>query len=168
MLKICIPFLLIFLAACNNESTTTANKDSLVNSNPDTSVKVEPQPNLSGHTGCYLSVLNRDTIVASLQQNGDSITGKLNFDNYQKDGSSGVVRGVINNGIMKLFYSFASEGMNSVMDIQFKVQGDSLIRGIGDIDVKGDTAYFTKPDQIKFSGSVLHRIPCQMIPIKFR
>jgi len=167
MFKICIPFLFL-LIACNNESNHASTNDSLEKSNKDTSVLSQPKTNEALLSGCYMSVLKRDTIVANLHQNGDSITGKLIFDNYQKDGSRGDIRGVINNGIMKLYYSFASEGMNSVMDIQFKAGGDSLVRGIGEMDAKGDTAYFTNPANVQFTGTVLHRIPCQMIPIKFR
>ena len=115
-----------------------------------------------------MQVLKRDTFVARLEVRGDSITGKLSFDNYQKDGSSGSVRGIVEDGIIKLVYDFHSEGMQSVMDIYFKHAGDSLVRGIGVIQTRGDTAYFEDPGAIEFSGSVLKKMPCIMVPAKYK
>lgn len=125
--------------------------------------------NVQDYSGCYIRVLNRDTLTASLQQSGNNITGKLTFDNYQKDGSTGKVEGTVEDGIMKLIYSFQSEGMNSVMEVYFKADGNSLIRGIGEIKVKGDTAMYANPASINYpSGEKLDKVDCISLAEKYR
>jgi hypothetical protein len=72
-------------------------------------------------TGCYMRVLKRDTLALHLQEVGNLVRGRLTFDNYEKDGSAGTVSGTIVGDVMKLIYSFQSEGMNSVMQVYFKI-----------------------------------------------
>ena len=120
-------------------------------------------------TGCYMRVMARDTFVAKLQQQGNEITGKLSFDNYQKDGSTGQVRGRLENGLIKLVYSFQSEGTNSVMDVYFKPVNNELVRGIGEMETRGDTAYFKNPDAVSFpEKDKITRVPCEQVPRKYQ
>jgi hypothetical protein len=76
--------------------------------------------------GCYRGVLVRDTFAASLHQKENSITGKLSFDNYEKDGISGSVTGKLQGDVLQLYYNFASEGMNSIMEVYFKYSNHKL------------------------------------------
>lgn len=122
-----------------------------------------------GVATCYWQVLKRDTFVASLSQKGNRVNGKLSFDNFEKDGSSGMVVGENKQGIMKLWYSFESEGMKSVMEVWFKKQGDFLLRGTGNMNVKSDTSYFTDPDAVDFSDSQkLKKVDCNEVPSKYK
>jgi hypothetical protein len=89
-------------------------------------------------------------MIAQLQQSGDSVVGNMLFDNFEKDGSSGMVHGRFHGDTIRLWYRFTSEGMNSVMQLLFKKQGDTIIRGIGAMDAIGDTAYFKDPDNVDF------------------
>ena len=118
--------------------------------------------------GCFMQVLQRDTFAASLKQNGNDITGRMSFDNYEKDGSTGTVNGKLQADVLKLFYSFASEGMNSVMEVYFKYSDGKLVRGTGDMDNKADTAYFTNPATVKYDGSTLQKLPCKNMPDKYK
>ena len=123
---------------------------------------------MENELGCFMSVMSRDTLVAHLQKSGNLVTGKLSFDNYQKDGSTGSVKGVQEGDIIKLTYSFASEGTNSVMDVYFKVGEKSITRGIGEMQTRGDTAYFVNPSAIKYEGTELTRMDCEQVPVKYR
>jgi len=118
--------------------------------------------------GCYMQVLKRDTFTASLQQQGNLVTGKLHFDNYEKDGSSGTVSGKLEGDLLKLYYFFTSEGMNSVMELYFRYKDGMLIRGIGEMNTKGDTAYFVNPALVKYDGGELKRISCETFAGKYR
>ena len=115
-----------------------------------------------------MEVLKRDTFSASLVQQDKAVTGKITFDNFEKDGSSGMVNGYLENGIIKLSYSFQSEGMVSVMQVWFKKEGDLLIRGLGEMNVKNDSSYFTNPMAVRFEGSKLHSIDCKNLPAKYK
>lgn len=100
--------------------------------------------------GCFWNIAGRDTMVAWLVQTENTITGKLSFDNFQKDGSSGPVHGTLHGNTIKLWYDFESEGMKSVMEVWLERRGNALVRAVGPMDVKGDTSYFTNHAAIKF------------------
>ena len=128
--------------------------------------KSSPESNISG---CFWQILKRDTLVASLLQNGKIVTGKLSFDNFEKDGSSGQGRGTIDGDIIKLWYSFESEGMKSVMEVWFKSQGDFLLRGTGDMGVKADSSYFTNPAAVEFtSNQQMKKVDCSEVHAKYK
>lgn len=159
--------LLLVLAGC---SSGPANKNE--NELQDKPAAVEnPQQQTSATIsvdGCYLQVIKRDTIAASLQQNGNSITGRMRFNNFEKDGSTGTVSGTLEGDILKLHYTFSSEGMQSVMELYFKCNDSLMLTGTGDMDTKGDTAYFVNPSGIKYSDGGLKKISCVLLPAKYK
>ena len=157
--------MLLLLIACNNEDGS--NKEAKANSG-DTEVyqNDEATSNLSG---CYLRVLKRDTLALSIQQTGNILTGKLSFDNFQKDGSSGTVTGTVDNKILKLIYNFQSEGTHSVMEVYFRIADSTLIHGIGEVAVKSDTTYYANPDQIKYpEANRLVKVNCEQLDQKYK
>ena len=86
----------------------------------------------------------------------------------KKDSSSGDVRGVVDGDIIKLWYSFQSEGMHSVAELFFKKENGSLIRGIGDINSKADTSYFANHAAITYpADQSFSKIDCSNIPSKY-
>lgn len=93
-------------------------------------------------SGCYMKIIGRDTAILMLEQKGNELSGKMLYDNFEKDGSRGTIKGKEEAGILKLWYDFNSEGMHSVMEVYFKKANGGLLRGIGDMDLKSDTTYF--------------------------
>lgn len=126
-------------------------------------------------TGCYMRVTGRDTLVVRLNQSvvrlnqsGDNIIGNIYYDNFEKDGSSGTASGKMVGDTIKLYYHFQSEGMKSVSELYFKVENNSLLSGNGEIAVKGDTAYFSAPNNIQFPAEGrLRKLPCDSLTGKF-
>jgi hypothetical protein len=173
-------FVLTFTACNNNtETTSTETNDTLVqNSNEknDDSTPMLPgdkngEKSDGGLTGsCYMQILQRDTIVLHIDSESENnISGKLSFDNYQKDGSTGTVKGKREGDVLQLVYSFQSEGTNSVMEVYFKEKNDGLVRGVGEIKIKGDTAYFVHPEQITYpSNGVMKKTDCLEVPAKYK
>lgn len=134
----------------NDSTSASTSKDERPVSDPDETI-----------TGCYQRVLGRDSFLARLQQSGDQVTGKLAFNNYEKDRSSGEVKGRLDSGIIKLLYTFQSEGMTSVMEVYFKKTAQGLVRGIGDMQNHGDTALFSNPNSVRFPADETWRsLPC--------
>lgn len=143
----------IVLTACNNEDQSS-KKDIISCS----------YPSAKTVSGCYMQTIQRDTIIANLFQQGNDITGTLVFDNYEKDGSKGNVTGKRYGDTLKLLYTFQSEGITSVMDIYFKLQNNNLLRGIGEMNTKADTAYFINPSAVTFPVSgTLSKVDCGII-----
>ena len=163
---------IVFLSCTNNNSKekTTSKEDTEVSSKENKIDDIEEKPSTGDHSSsCYWQILKRDTLVASLSHNGKMVTGKLSFDNFEKDGSSGPVRGTKEGDIIKLWYNFESEGMKSVMEVWFKSQGDFLLRGTGDMGVKADSSYFTNPAAVEFtSNQQMKKVDCSEVPSKYK
>lgn len=156
-----IIFSFLFIS-CNNN--TGKESETIIPEN-----KPEPGAKSEGREECYWKILNRDTVVAWLIQEGDSVRGQLSFDNFQMDGSSGPARGTIKGDILKLWYSFQAEGTSNVMEVWYRKQDGALLRGEGPSGVKGDTSYFTEPAKVSFdSGQRLQRVDCSDIPFKYK
>lgn len=161
----------IALCSCtgNNTGQTTATRDTVRTSNKGERPNDDKTGKADTAGGCFWQIIKRDTIVAFLSQNGNQVSGKLSFDNFEKDGSSGRVTGASDNGIIKLWYSFQSEGMNSVMEIWLKKEGDVLIRGTGEMEVKGDSSYFKNTSAVDFTGNQqMIQVACEKVPAKFK
>lgn len=146
----------IFLFSCNNSTDKESSKENTTSKKPATE-------------GCYWSTVERDSIVASLSQQGNTIYGTLSFDNFEKDGSTGPVQGNIEDDIIKLWYRFDSEGLRSIMQVWFKKDGDKLLRGIGPMTQNGDSTLFTDVTAITFSkAQPLQKIDCSEVPAKYK
>lgn len=88
--------------------------------------------------GCYIATISKDVYTLNIQTiNGNKVTGILNFDNFEKDSSSGTFNGTYKDGILLGDYSFSSEGMDSMMQVNFKKSGDNFIRGMGELNSDG-------------------------------
>jgi len=159
--------LLSKLIACNNSKTSEYSGNS---KQSDTgkiiSPNVEERP-VSDVTGCYMKIVGRDTAIIMLEQNGKNYSGKMIYDNYEKDGSSGIIKGKEEEGILKLWYDFNSEGMHSVTEVYFKKDNGKLLRGVGDMDTKTDTAYFISG--INYSDKeAFTKVDCKLIEWKLK
>lgn len=155
----------LLLASCHNSSepADTSAMDSL-NSQPN-----QDQEKKANLTGCYLRVIKRDTVAMMLEQRGNAISGKLSFDNYEKDGSNGIVKGAVDKGILKLVYEFQSEGINSVMEVYFKITDRGLIQGVGEVATQSDTTSYSNPEKIIYPpDNELLKISCDSLNIKYR
>jgi hypothetical protein len=165
-----LPFVILSCTSnSDNKKTNTSHSESdvKVSEEKHTDRPVNESPVDNGN--CYWQIMERDTFVASFSKTGDKVSGKLTFDNYEKDGSSGTVTGVTSDGIMKLWYTFQSEGMKSVMEVWFKKEGDQLLRGTGEMSVSSDSSFFSNPAAINFnSGQALKKVSCKEVPEKYK
>ena len=134
------------LISCNNNNVQTNNQSGTTNTTDaekNTSSNTDQKP-VADNSGCYMKIIGRDTAIVMLEQKGNDLTGKMLYDNFEKDGSRGVIKGKEDGDILKLWYDFNSEGMHSVMEVYFKKDNGRLLRGIGSMDQKNryDLFYF--------------------------
>ncbi len=158
-------YILLFsnFMACNNSQTSDYSDYSKPSASPP---NVEDKSVLEA-TGCYMKIVGRDTAILMLEQKGKELSGKMIYDNYEKDGSRGIIKGKEDEGILKLWYDFDSEGMHSVMEVYFKKDDGRLLRGIGDMDAKTDTAYFISG--INYSDKeAFTKVDCGSVDWKFK
>ncbi len=147
--------ILFFLLSCNNPSGNGSEAED------STAAETNKNNNEKSLAGCYRQVIGRDTIDLRLNQSGNSLSGSLSFDNFEKDASSGTVKGEVVNNLAVLWYDFHSEGMQSVMEIIYQPDEDGLVRAVGDMRTRGDTALFTDRTAIRFDrGQTLKKVDC--------
>jgi len=162
MHKYLLYFLIIFLSAC----TETTNNDTNELYEADTTPLIAEEPEKPADlSGCYIRVTGQDTLWLRLNQNEDEITGTMEFDNFEKDSSKGIIKGKkLEDGVIFVFYDFHAEGTNSVREIYFKPGNKKLRMATGDMDVKGDTSYFLNAPNLFYSQSdALDLVDCALM-----
>ena len=88
--------------------------------------------------GCYVATLGQDEYSLNIiTQDTTTVSGTLVFDNFERDSSHGAFLGTYKDGVLLGDYTFQSEGMTSSMQVIFKKEGDTFIRGFGALDVTG-------------------------------
>lgn len=119
-------------------------------------------PQASSIQGCYVAHLAQDVYTLEVQSEKAGVfTGTLEFDNFQKDSSSGTYTGTYKDDILLGTYSFASEGMNSVMQVAFKKTEEGFIRGFGPVKTEGDTVKFMDANQLSYEPPVFEAVSCR-------
>lgn len=102
--------------------------------------------------GCYVFNDGKDKVSLEITEIGSEIKGKLNYDFAEKDKNKGTFAGELKNGMLVANYTFQSEGMESVRQVVFKVQNDTLIEGYGDMNADGTT--FKDVNSLTFSSNM--------------
>ena len=133
---------LVFLFSCGSGNESKEKGSATADSNQ--------QPKKIELNGCYQMHIVKDTAKLKLNTEGDSVIGTLSYKRYEKDSNDGIVRGTIKGETIKLWYRFGSEGVVSVREVYFKIIGDKLIEGYGDMEMRGDTAYFSYPTALRY------------------
>lgn len=152
------PSLMIYLAAaalfsaCQNNSKTPATE----------AVTAESINEAQPEKECYRYVNNRDTIMMSLEQTNQVVTGELAYNFFEKDKSRGKVSGIKNGDTLLLIYNFESEGMTSEREVAFLQKGNKLIQGFGDEVEKDGSMIFKDKKQLKYDedGVTLTKTDC--------
>ncbi len=123
----------------------------------------EPQAGSASATSCYMSVNNRDTVFLKTTTEGNSVTGTLSFNYYEKDKSSGTISGEIKGDLLIAEYKFQSEAVTSIRPVVFKKQGEDYVEGYGEISANAENGVkFRNVDSLDFAHSVpLLPVNCQ-------
>jgi hypothetical protein len=105
--------------------------------------------------GCYVAHIQKDMYALIVQSEEKGvITGKIAFNNFEKDDSSGSFTGTFNQNILFGDYSFNSEGMRSDRQLIFKQVGGNFIEGFGNVKTAGDTEMFADINTITYDPNV--------------
>lgn len=106
--------------------------------------------------GCYTAVLEKDVYALTItKEDGENVSGKLLFKNFEKDSSSGTFEGTYKNRILHGIYSFESEGEKSELEVSFKMINEGFIRGFGDMNEEGNR--FLNPKKLTYDTSYIFR-----------
>jgi hypothetical protein len=145
-----IPIAFILFAACN--SKPEANTDAIA-AKEDTVTELRYVTKTPlGIPGCYSWTAGRDTATLHLQVTETQVTGNLIYDWSEKDRNAGTLQGIVQDSLIVASYTFQSEGMTSVREVIFKIKGDLLIEGFGDVNTRGDTTKYKNKAKLRFQN----------------
>ena len=116
-------------------------------------VATVPEPTVSAVaalSGCYRMVINQDTAGLKLEIKNDSATGSLYYHWKEKDHNDGTFTGTFRDSLLVGHYRFQSEGMTSVRQVAFKLRGDTLYQGNGEMIPNKDSFVFRDLSSLVF------------------
>lgn len=146
---------ILLSGSCNDEDKTTAT------ASPDSVniVKTAVEDTIS--SGCYSQIVQRDTSLLEVENNKSIIAGALSYNIYQKDRNDGSFQGELSGDTLKGWYLFRSEGIISVRQVAWKIKGDQLWPGMGEMVQRKDTMLFSQPGMLKFDSiRPFVKVPC--------
>jgi len=141
---------MLLLIACGNtdNSASTTGETTHANTN-DTIVTTAPIV----LTGCYQMTMRRDSGWLNITVNDTVVTGDLNYNLYEKDKNTGIIKGVVRDNMIYADYTFQSEGTTSVREVIFKISDDTLIQAFGDLTEKNGKIVFTNTNDLQYINS---------------
>lgn len=109
--------------------------------------------------GCYVFNDSKNVISFEITDNKDEIKGILAYSLAEKDRNSGSFVGQLNNKTLIGTYTFQSEGTESTRQVAFKINGNQLLEGYGEMSADGTT--FKDTNALIFSNDMpLTKTPC--------
>jgi hypothetical protein len=142
--------ILLFLAGCNNQpvADAPAATGGSVHSNADDTLTTGNTPVVLN--GCYEMILKQDTATLRIDLKDSTITGELAYHFKEKDRNNGTLKGVLRDRYIYADYTFASEGTTSVREVVFRIEGQTLVPGFGDITEAGNKIVFRDKAAIQY------------------
>ena len=142
MKTIHILILIALLTSCNTPEGNTEKKG-LKQADTNTSI-----------INCYQYASTSDTINLKVIHVGPSITGTLVYNLREKDKNVGTIQGTMNGNVLLADYTFMSEGIQSIRQVAFKLEGNVFVEGYGDSFVKDGRVQFSNVSSLSFSPSI--------------
>lgn len=111
--------------------------------------------------GCYRMIIGQDSAIMNLSIDADSVRGRLHYNRFEKADNSGEFSGKVDSNKVIGWYKFQSEGVITVRQVIFKITGNKLAEAYGDVNARGDTAYFTYPHTLNYEEAhTFEKIAC--------
>jgi len=109
---------------------------------------------------CFEQKEGDDIVFITLLISGDSIHGTMVKDRFETDNHTGNLIGTFNDGLIKAEYSFNSEDIHYINQMEFKLSGDTLYQASGEMEEQNGKFIFKDPSQLKYND-ILLRVKCK-------
>lgn len=145
---------ILFVAACNNpeKESNTTNKSSDIET-----------PASAPDTFCYLytdGTEQQDSFAVKLIINGNSVSGEMKYLPWQKDASTGTLKGTKKNNVVKLIWTYWQEGMETVEKVAFKLNDGKAYQQVPAFNDRGEMYLPENPEY----GEVYSLVDCSVLP----
>ena len=152
--------------ACNDNATTaseTNDNDTTTGAHAGATDTIT-RSSIALQEGCYQMIMKRDTATLSLQIQDSTISGNLNYRWAEKDHNKGTIKGFVRDSLLIADYTFESEGLTSVREVVFKLRGDTLLQGTGELTEQNGKTIFKQKDQLQYDKTApFIRVTCQQV-----
>ena len=102
--------------------------------------------------GCYGFTDGKSTVMLDVRDNKEQVKGNLSYALAEKDKNEGTFTGSVNDNIFMATYSFQSEGKTSTRMLAFKIEGNKLIEGHGEMSADG--VNFINVNSLSYSSNM--------------
>lgn len=143
--------LVIAIVGCKENSQNEASNDLLKVEEDIMEIKNKSKDLLK--LGCYGSTVGGSTIKIEITQiDAGTVEANLFYAFAEKDTNEGTFEGTLKGDKLIGYYTFRSEGLESVRQAAFKVQKDQLVEGFGDMDENG--MMFQNTTNLNYNGTL--------------
>ncbi len=147
------------ITACNND---TSSEPQLNGEETGTSTMPVAGDSIATGMNCYAYINNKDTVRLQYEVKNEKVTGKLSYNYFEKDKSSGTISGYTTPSGIVADYTFQAEGTTSVREVVFKKVGDDMVEGFGEIRQDGEKPVFADKNSLKYDPKLtLSKMDCQ-------
>lgn len=150
-----VAFFAVILTSCNT-------KGELKDKSTSADTEVADATTSVNSTECYVYEKDKDVANLKLTTDGNTFTGDLTYDWFEKDRNFGTISGVFKGDTLVADYKFSSEGVESVREIIFVKNADGkLSEGYGDMSEKEGKLVFTNKASLKYDFVVFEKTACK-------
>ncbi|MDX1941572.1 MAG: hypothetical protein SFU99_13525 [Saprospiraceae bacterium] len=111
------------LNACQQKSSNTSEQSA------DT-----PAQNIADGTHCFEYRVGQDVTSVQLVLNGSNVSGEMDWTPFEKDGGYGTLKGMRMGDEIVAVWSYTIEGSSQSEEVHFKIEGDQLMRKVGELE----------------------------------
>jgi hypothetical protein len=106
--------------------------------------------------------VGKDTFLLQVLIDEDKVDGLLDYNFHEKDKSTGILDGRLNDNILRAAYTYQAEGAKSTRDVVFKLMGDQAYEGIAEsADSLGNPVFNTNDELLKFDPVPYQKQACR-------
>jgi hypothetical protein len=151
MFKYFSALVILFIGGCGDEKISTEPVTQINTVQNEAKNTFDTSNHILDVNGCYEMVLRQDTASMELHMKDSVVTGNLVFDWNEKDGNTGTIKGIMKGNLIYADYVFESEGMTSVREVIFKLEGSLLQQGVGDLDEQNNKIVYRNKTSLDFN-----------------
>jgi hypothetical protein len=119
-----------------------------------------PAPSTKVDTLCYESRFSKEVFSLMLVITNDKdVTGTLNYVFHEKDSAYGTLKGRKTGDYIDADYTFTIEGSEQIEVVEFKIDGNRIMRKIGELTESGGKLVLKDSDNSTF-GEEFKQIDC--------
>ncbi|MBK7869289.1 MAG: hypothetical protein IPJ74_00725 [Saprospiraceae bacterium] len=111
------------LNACQQKSSNTSEQSADA-----------PAQSIADGTHCFEYRVGQDVTSVQLVLNGSNVSGEMNWTPFEKDGGYGTLKGMRMGDEIVAVWSYTIEGSSQSEEVHFKIEGDQLMRKVGELE----------------------------------